>query len=68
MLGISLYSCPYLNWQICYVFLITAYFYSSTELENSTEQVLPGREGGGEEDGGGGAGRRIDLNNICTCE
>jgi hypothetical protein len=52
MLGISLYSCPYLNWQKCYVFLIIAYFYSSTELEKSTEQVLPGREEG--EDGAGG--------------
>jgi hypothetical protein len=47
MLGISLYSCPYLNWQKCYVFLIIAYFNSSTELEESAEQVLPGREGGG---------------------
>jgi hypothetical protein len=28
------------------VFLIIAYFYSSTELEKSTEQVLPGSEGG----------------------
>jgi hypothetical protein len=42
--GISLYSCPYLNYQKCYVFLIITYFYSSMELEKSAEQVLPGRE------------------------
>jgi hypothetical protein len=38
-------------------FLFFAYFYSSTELEKSTEHVLPGREGrrGGE---GEGRGRR----------
>jgi hypothetical protein len=29
------------------VFLIVAYFYSSTELEKSAEQVLPVSEGGG---------------------
>jgi hypothetical protein len=45
MLGISLYSCPCLNQQKCYIFLTVAYFYSSMELEKSTEQVLPGREG-----------------------
>jgi hypothetical protein len=47
MLGISLYSCPYLNYQKCYVFLIIAYFYSSVELEKTAEQVLHGREEGG---------------------
>jgi hypothetical protein len=46
---ISLYSCPYLNKQNCYVFLIIAYFYSSTELEKSTEQLLPGRGEWGQE-------------------
>jgi hypothetical protein len=30
ILGISLYSCPYLKYQKCFVFLIIAYFYSST--------------------------------------
>jgi hypothetical protein len=50
MLGIS-YSCPYLNLQKCYVSFIIAYFYSSSELEKSTEQVLPGRERGGGEGG-----------------
>jgi hypothetical protein len=39
MLGISLYSCPYLNKQKCYVFLIIAYVFSSTKLENRAEQV-----------------------------
>jgi hypothetical protein len=56
VLGISLYSCPYLNKQKNYVFLIIAYFYSSTELEKSAEQVLPGREGVGKR--GWGRGRR----------
>jgi hypothetical protein len=38
MLGISLYSYPYLNWQKHYVFLIIAYFYSSTKLEKRAER------------------------------
>jgi hypothetical protein len=46
MLGISFYSYPYLNSQKCYVSLIIAYFYSSRDLEKSTEQVLPGSKGG----------------------
>jgi hypothetical protein len=29
MLGISLYSYPYLNWQKCFVFLVIAYVFSS---------------------------------------
>jgi hypothetical protein len=45
MVGIFLYSYPYLNQQKRLVFLIIAYFYSSMELEKSTDQVLPGREG-----------------------
>jgi hypothetical protein len=45
MLRISSYSCPYPNLQKYYVFLI-AYFYSSTELDKSVEQVLPRREEG----------------------
>jgi hypothetical protein len=53
-LCIALCIAAYFNYQKCYVFLIIAYFYSSTELEKSVEQVLPGREGGGEESGGGG--------------
>jgi hypothetical protein len=53
MLGICLYSSPYLNKKNA-VFLIIAYFYSSMELEKSTEQVLPGRDGGGGKGGGRG--------------
>jgi hypothetical protein len=68
MLGISLYSCPYLNYQKCYVFLIIAYFYSSMELEKSAEQVLPGREGAVGKSVRMGAGRKNDPNNVCTCE
>jgi hypothetical protein len=51
MLGISLYSYPYLNQQKRSVFLIIAYVYSSTKLEKRAEQVLPGskrRRAGGE--------------------
>jgi hypothetical protein len=60
MLVISLYSCPYINWQKCYIFLIIAYFYSSMKLEKSTEQVLPGREGRGGKRVEAGAGGRND--------
>jgi hypothetical protein len=56
MLGISLYSYPYLNQQKCYVFLIIAYVYSSTKLEKRAGQVLPGSEGGGVKREGMGAG------------
>jgi hypothetical protein len=41
MLGISLYSYPYLNLQKHYVLLI-AYVFSSTKLEEKPEQFLPG--------------------------
>jgi hypothetical protein len=37
------------------------------ELENSAEQVLPGKEEGGGERVGAGAGERNDPNNVCTC-
>jgi hypothetical protein len=47
MLRISLYSYPHLNYQKCFAFLIIAYVYSSTKLEQRAEQVLPGSEGGG---------------------
>jgi hypothetical protein len=46
MLGISLYSCPYLNEQKRFVFLTIAYVFSSTKLEKRAEQFLPGNEGG----------------------
>jgi hypothetical protein len=61
MLGISLHSYPYLKLQKHYVFLITAYVFSSTKLEKRKEQVLPGSEGGG--------GRRGEKwPNVCTYE
>jgi hypothetical protein len=45
------------------------YFYSSTELEKSAQQVLLGsEEGGGERVEAGAAGGRNDLNNVCTFE
>jgi hypothetical protein len=59
MLGISLYSYPYLNYQKHCVFLIIVYVYSSTILEKRTEQVLPGSEGdGGEREGVRGRGEK----------
>jgi hypothetical protein len=41
MLGVSLYSYPYLNQQKCFTFLIIAYVFSSTKLEIKAKQVLP---------------------------
>jgi hypothetical protein len=67
VLGISLHSYPYLNYQKCHVFLTIAYFYSSTELEKRAEQVLTGREGWGNRVGTGAGGRNVP-NNVCTCE
>jgi hypothetical protein len=49
MLGISLYSYPYLSQQKCFVSLIIAYVFSLTKLEIRAEQVLPGSKGGGGE-------------------
>jgi hypothetical protein len=53
MLGISLYSYPFLNYQKCYVFLIIAYVLSSTKLEKRAEHFLPESKGfcGGEDRG-----------------
>jgi hypothetical protein len=51
MLGISLYSYSYLNFQNNFVFVIISYVYSSTKLERRAEQVLPGSEGMGGEGG-----------------
>jgi hypothetical protein len=64
MLGISLYSYPYLNWQKHFVFLIIAYVFSSTKLEIRAEQILSGRKGrwGGE---GGVKGRGEKLPKQC---
>jgi hypothetical protein len=54
MLGISLYSYPYLNWQKGFVLLVIVYTLSSTKLEIRAEQFLPGSEGmGGEREGEG---------------
>jgi hypothetical protein len=50
---------------IFFLLFICACFYSSAELEKSTEQVLPERGGEGERVG---AGERNDLNSVCTCE
>jgi hypothetical protein len=51
MLGISLYSYPYLKLTKCYVLLTISYVFSSTKSENKrAEQVLPGSWG---ESGGG---------------
>jgi hypothetical protein len=59
MLGISLYSYSDLNWQNCFVFLISAYVFSSTKLERRAEQFLPGSEvGWGEREGAGGEGEK----------
>jgi hypothetical protein len=69
MLGISLYSYPYLNYQKCFVFLITAYFYSSKKLEKKAEEVLPEREGvGGERERAEGRGEKWPKDNVCTYE
>jgi hypothetical protein len=74
MLGISLYSYPYLKLEKCYVFHITTYVFSSTKLEKRAEQVLPGSKGDGGGGGGGDEGRgrwqegRDGLNNVCTYE
>jgi hypothetical protein len=45
MLGISLNSYPYLNYQKRFVFLIIACTLSSTKLEIRAEQILPGSGG-----------------------
>jgi hypothetical protein len=66
MLGIFLYNYPYLIWQKCFVFLIIAYVFSSTKLEERAKQVLPG-SGRGETEGVG-AGWRNGPNSVCTYE
>jgi hypothetical protein len=62
MLGVSLYSYPYLNYQKCFVFLIIACIFSLTKLEIRPEQVLPRSEGGrgvGTQGGGRGQGEEM---------
>jgi hypothetical protein len=59
MLGIPLYSYPYVKLAKCYAFLIIAYVFSSTKLEKRADQDLPGNEVGREEkDEAGGKGER----------
>jgi hypothetical protein len=67
MLGISLYSFPYLNYQNHLVFLIIDYVFSSTKLEERAGQVLPASEGRwGEEGGGAWRGGRNGPTNKCS--
>jgi hypothetical protein len=54
ILGISLYSYPYLNWPKCFVFLIIAYVFSSTKLEIRAEHILTGIEEDWGREGEGG--------------
>jgi hypothetical protein len=68
MLGISLYSYPYLKQEKCFVFLIIAYVYSSIKLEKRAEQVLPRSEGVGEKGRRRGAAGRNGPNNVCIYE
>jgi hypothetical protein len=65
MLGISLYSYPYLNLQKRFVVFIIAYVFSSIKLEKRAEQFLPGSEGVGKKEGTRG---RNGPNNVCTYE
>jgi hypothetical protein len=60
MLGISLYTYPYLKQQKCYVFLIIVYVFSSTKLDKRAELVLPGSEDvGREREGSKGQGEEM---------
>jgi hypothetical protein len=68
MLGISLYSCPYLNWKNLFVFLIIDYVFSSTKLKKRAEQFLPASEGGWGREKGRGGWERNGPNNVCTYE
>jgi hypothetical protein len=74
MLGISQYSYPHLKLAKYYVFLVIAYVFSSTKLDNRAEQVLPGSRGiGGREkrwgkEWGRGARGRNDPNNVYKYE
>jgi hypothetical protein len=67
MLGISLYSYPYLDKQKCFVFLIIAYVFSSQKWRKGQNRFcLEARVGWGEREGAGG--RRNGPNNVCTYE
>jgi hypothetical protein len=55
--------------QICFVFLIIAYDFSSKKLEVKEELLLPGTEGGwGEEERVGVGGKEWPVFSVCTCE
>jgi hypothetical protein len=60
MLGISLYSCPYLNKQKCYVFLIIAISTRQWNWRKAQDRFCL--------EVGGGAEERNDPNNVRTCE
>jgi hypothetical protein len=49
ILGISLYSYPYFNYQKRFVLLIIGHAFSSTKLEKRAEEVEPGSCGRSEE-------------------
>jgi hypothetical protein len=68
MLGISLYSYPYLNNEKFFVLLIIAYVFTSTKLEKMKEQILPGSEEGRGRKWRWEAGGRNGSNNVCTYE
>jgi hypothetical protein len=54
MLGISLYSYLYLNWQKGYIFLITAYVFNKIGEKDTSRFCLEVMEVGGETEGVGG--------------
>jgi hypothetical protein len=58
MLGISLYSYPYLNYQKCFVFLIIVSTLSSTKLKSRTVSVWKRGSRGEKEGGEGRAGEK----------
>jgi hypothetical protein len=47
MLGIFLYSYPYLKLAKCFVFLTISYVFSSTKSENKSEEQVLLKSGGG---------------------
>jgi hypothetical protein len=59
ILGISLYSYPYLNWQKGHVFLIIPYVYSN-KIEKKGRTGFAWKRGGvGSEEGSGGLGEEM---------
>jgi hypothetical protein len=68
MLGISLYSNPYLRLAKTLCFLIIAYVFSSTKLEKRQNRFCLEVKAVGEIGKGWGKGGRNDPNNVCTYE